>query len=228
VRSKITVIRKVPTRIVRYGVLKWRRRANSRHSPMFQATKSRMPASAASGTYSASGAAARTTAISVSAWTMPATGERAPARTLVTVRAIVPVAGSPPKAGTTMLAMPCAISSWFGSWRGSVVRLSATRAHRSDSTAPSSAMVSVGMKSCCALLQLKGGSASTGRPCGMPPKREPIVSTGRCSSAATTVSTTSATTGPGRRVARGQQNNAATHAAPSASAYGFRVCRCVA
>ena len=73
-----------------------------------------MPASTASGTCEASGAAASTMAKSVTEWTMPATGVAAPARTLVTVRAIVPVAGMPPKNGVTMLATPCAISSWFG------------------------------------------------------------------------------------------------------------------
>ena len=52
-----------------------------------------MPASTASGTADASGAAISTTSSSVSACTMPATGLVAPARTLVTVRAIVPVAG---------------------------------------------------------------------------------------------------------------------------------------
>ena len=66
---------------------------------MFQATNSRMPASTASGTCCASGAATSTTTSSVSACTMPATGECAPARTLVTVRAMVPVAGMPPKKG---------------------------------------------------------------------------------------------------------------------------------
>jgi CHAD domain-containing protein len=44
--------------------------------PMFQATNSRMPASAASGTFSASGAASSTTASTVNACTMPATGLR--------------------------------------------------------------------------------------------------------------------------------------------------------
>ena len=74
VRSKTTVSTKVPSRMVRYCRLKWRSRANSCHSPMFQATNSRMPASAASGTCTASGAASSTTTSSVSACTMPATG----------------------------------------------------------------------------------------------------------------------------------------------------------
>jgi hypothetical protein len=73
-------------------------------------------------------------------------GRGAPARTLVTVRAMVPVAGMPPKNGVTKLATPWAMSSWLGSWRCNCgVMLSATRAHSSDSMAPSSAMVTVGI-----------------------------------------------------------------------------------
>ena len=51
---------------------------------------------------------------------MPETGERAPARMFVAVRAIAPVAGSPPKIGDAMLATPCATSSTFGSTRSSI------------------------------------------------------------------------------------------------------------
>jgi hypothetical protein len=82
----------------------------------------------------------------MSACTMPATGLVAPARTFVTVRAMVPVAGMPPNSGVTKLATPCAMSSSFEHARGcQVARLSATRAHSSDSMAPSMAMVSMGM-----------------------------------------------------------------------------------
>ena len=81
----------------------------------------------------------------------------APERMLVTVRATVPVAGMPPKNGDAVLAMPCAISSWFGSWRGSALDLSATRAHSRDSIAPKSAMVSVGVTSCLAGFPAEGG-----------------------------------------------------------------------
>ena len=49
-----------------------------------------------------------------SAWIIPATGVCAPERMLVAVRAIAPVAGSPPNSGDTMLATPCANSSTFG------------------------------------------------------------------------------------------------------------------
>ena len=58
---------------------------------------------------------------------------------LVAVRAIAPVAAMPPKNGQTMLAMPSAISSEFGSWRVPAMP-SATTAAISDSIAPSIAI----------------------------------------------------------------------------------------
>ncbi len=131
---------------------------------------------------------------------MPATGVRPPARTLVTVRAIVPVAGMPPNSGLTMLATPCAISSWFGSWRGmSPAALSAMRAQSSDSIAPSSAIVIVGISNCLALSHENGGSAKSGNVRGMAPKREPMVSTGSVKYQHSSVMVTSATTGAGTR-----------------------------
>ena len=45
---------------------------------------------------------------------MPDSGLRAPARTLVAVRAIVPVTLMPPNSAEAILAMPCATSSMFG------------------------------------------------------------------------------------------------------------------
>ena len=160
-----------------------------------------MPASTASGTCTASGAAASTTTTSVNACTSPDTGDVAPDRTLVTVRAMVPVAGMPPKNGTTKLATPCAISSWFGSCLGRPEIWSATRAHSSDSTAPSSAIVMVGAISSRTVSHEKSGNAKAGSVRGMPPKREPIVSTGRCNTKASAVRVSSATMGPGRRAA---------------------------
>jgi phosphate transport system substrate-binding protein len=65
----------------------------------------------------AKGAASSITSNRLIAWTMPATGVVAPFFTFVMVRAIVPVAGMPPTKGIAMLAMPCAINSWLGSWR---------------------------------------------------------------------------------------------------------------
>ena len=44
---------------------------------------------------------------------MPAIGLRAPARTLVAVRAMVPVTLIPPKTAEATLAIPCATSSMF-------------------------------------------------------------------------------------------------------------------
>ena len=65
--------------------------------------------------------------------------------------------------------------------------------------APSSAMVSVGIKSWRTVSHDKVGSSMPGRLCGMPPKRVPMVSTGMCMKLATAVSETKATTGAGMR-----------------------------
>ena len=64
--------------------------------------------------YPASGAPTRRMTSSVTACTIPDTGEAAPDRMFVAVRAIAPVAGSPPKIGDAILATPCATSSTFG------------------------------------------------------------------------------------------------------------------
>ncbi len=72
-----------------------------------------MPASTAMGTNRTSGAANRTMHSSVTEWIIPATGVCAPERMLVAVRAIAPVAGSPPKSGDAMFATPCPTSSTF-------------------------------------------------------------------------------------------------------------------
>src|SRR3546814_2290580 len=57
---------------------------------MFQATTASTPASAAKGMYEASGAAARMKTSRKTEWSMPDTGPRAPERTLVAVRAMLP------------------------------------------------------------------------------------------------------------------------------------------
>ena len=144
---------------------------------MLMATTISTADSAASGMYFASGAATSTITSSVSAWTMPATGVRAPVRTFVAVRAMAPVAGMPPNSGATRLAMPCAISSWLGSWRSPII-VSATRADSSDSIAPSSAMVIVGAIRSRIVDSDSTGSANSGSPVGMPPKRVPMVASG--------------------------------------------------
>ena len=59
--------------------------------------------------------AAASTSSTTSAWVTAANGERAPARMFVAVRASAPVAAMPPKNGATMLPMPSATSSAFGS-----------------------------------------------------------------------------------------------------------------
>ena len=156
-----------------------------------------MAARLASGTFFARGAANKITSSSVNAWTMPAIGVLPPLCTFVTVLAIVPVAGMPPKNGLTKLAMPCAINSWLGWWR-SWIMPSATLAQSSDSIEPSKARVRAGMMTNCAVSQLTGIHWKWGRPEGIPPKRLPIVSTGRFITDVMIVASTIATTVPGK------------------------------
>ena len=132
---------------------------------------------------------------------MPEIGVVPPLLMLVTVRAMVPVAGMPPKNGVTKLATPWAISSWLGLWRSPIMP-SAMRAHSSDSIAPSSVKVKVGMSKKRALSQLNSGQAKPGREEGMPPNLLPIVSTGRFSSQVTKVANTSAMMEPGTMLAQ--------------------------
>ena len=71
---------------------------------------------------------------------IPATGVRPPLLILVIVRAIAPVAGMPPKKGTTTFATPWAMSSVFELCL-SPITPSATIADSKDSIAPNIAMV---------------------------------------------------------------------------------------
>ena len=65
--------------------------------------------------------------------------------------------------------------------------------------APSIAIVRVGVTSSRTVSQEKSGNSNAGTPWGMPPKRVPIVSTGRLRAQAATDSVTRATTGAGSR-----------------------------
>src|SRR5881398_1669263 len=135
---------------------------------------------------------------SVTACTIPATGVRPPFFTLVAVRAIAPVAGIPPNSGDAMFATPCATSSMFERWRPPIMP-SATTAERSDSIAPSSAIVNAGAMSpgsCCTVI---AGSLGRRSVASMAPNRVPMVSTGIWSSWTTAVVTISATNGLGTR-----------------------------
>ena len=110
-------------------------------------------------------------------------------------------------------------------------------------------MVSVGATSCLTVSHEKAGSSKTGRPCGMPPKRLPMVSTGRLSAQAATDRVTSATTGAGSRDvafsalmvstcsswrrncestahSRGQMNRPMMHSAPRPKAQGLKLPMC--
>jgi hypothetical protein len=98
----------------------------------------------------------------------------------VAVRAMAPVAGRPPNNGETKLATPWAISSTFGLWRSPLIR-SATTADINDSIAPSIVIVSTDESRPGTRSRRSTGTSKCGRPDGIPPKRVPTVSTGRCS-----------------------------------------------
>ena len=103
---------------------------------------------------------------------IPATGVRPPLLMLVIVRAIAPVAGMPPKNGTTTFATPWAISSVFELCL-SPITPSATIADSSDSIAPNIAIVNADGNSFCTNVKKLSPSANSnfgmlgaGMPCG--------------------------------------------------------------
>ena len=114
------------------------------------------------------------------------------------VRAIAPVTGMPPTSGTIRLATPCASSSAFELWRSPVIE-SATTADSRLSTAARSATVSADGSSGRIRSARNCGMAKAGRPLGMPPNFDPIVSTGRPNTATAAVPASSATIDPGSR-----------------------------
>jgi len=114
----------------------------------------------------------------VSAWMIPVIGERLPLCTVADVRAIAPVAGSPPKRGQTRFSTPCTIYSVLLSCR-SPASPSATTAESKDSIAPSSALAVAGLIGSRSKSKLISGKRRAGNDEGIAllPKREPIVAT---------------------------------------------------
>ena len=111
---------------------------------------------------------------------MPASGETAPARMLVAVRAIAPVAGRPPNSAEPRLAAPWATSSQFDLCLRPVMP-SATTAHSRLSTPARKAIVNALGTSSRTWAQSRCGSRGIGSVLGSSPKRLPIVVTGRSS-----------------------------------------------
>ena len=101
-----------------------------------------------------------------------------PDLTLVAVRAMVPVTQIPPNRAEAMLATPCATSSQLERWRRPVM-LSATTAESRHSIPPSSANERADGSSATTRSTEISGRRGSGSPSGMPPKRVPMVSTGR-------------------------------------------------
>ncbi len=164
-------------------------RGRARRSPqrwgsdMAQAVTISSPASAGRASSPASGASATIAARMNSAWMIPAMGVRPPASTLVAVRAIAPVAGSPPNSGEAMFAAPCASSSALERCVLPIIR-SATTADSRDSIPASSAMVMAAGARSTSLSAVRFGMDGQGRPWGSSPKRAVTVSTPGSASAA--------------------------------------------
>jgi hypothetical protein len=107
---------------------------------------------------------------------MPAIGPRAPARTFVAVRAIVPVTQMPPNKPDAILAKPCATSSALERCRRPVM-LSATTADSRLSMLPNSVNDTAAGSISTTLPSDNIGRCGKGSEFGMPPNRLPIVST---------------------------------------------------
>src|SRR6266851_2061320 len=178
VRSVTTVKVNVNNHTAMSSELSFRISVISSQSPMLYATIIKIAAKADNGTFFTSGAANRTIASSVNAWIIPATGVLAPERTLVAVRAMAPVAGSPPNSGDTIFATPCAMSSTFGLCLSLLMR-SETTADINDSIAPSMATVNAGESNWRKTSYCSLGTANEGSPLGIPPNRVPMVSIGK-------------------------------------------------
>lgn len=104
---------------------------------------------------------------------------------------------------------------------------SATTAASRDSSAQSSAIVTAGENICCMSCQLTFGTCGAGSEFGTPPKRLPIVSTGKLKNCTATVIKSIATSGAGTRcVTRGHNTINATESAPTPSAYGLKLSAC--
>eukprot|EP01022_Parablepharisma_sp_SALTPOND_P012225 TRINITY_DN1566_c0_g2_i1.p1 TRINITY_DN1566_c0_g2~~TRINITY_DN1566_c0_g2_i1.p1 ORF type:complete len:1815 (-),score=421.25 TRINITY_DN1566_c0_g2_i1:71508-76952(-) len=198
VRSTSTVMPKVRHMTATSDLGARMSRRNLRASLMSQETTTSTAARLARGMYEARSASSSTKASSTPAWMMPAMGENAPARMLVTVRAIAPVAGMPPKSTEPMLAAPCAESSTL-ELCVSPVMPSATTAESRDSIPASRAMVSASGRRVWMRSKVISGRTISGMARGMPPNLLPMVSTSSPRIHTARAASTTPTTGPGMR-----------------------------
>ena len=160
------------------------------YSLMPQATISRTAASAAIGTSASHFPATRMKMSRNREWKIPAIGDLAPARMLVAVRAIAPVAGSPPKA-ENMLAIPMPTSSCPERCRRPVIP-SATVADSNASMPARKAMTkALGITSRASPSDMCG-RCGMGKPPGIEGNRSPTVTTGRSNTAAAAAAPTMA------------------------------------
>ena len=131
------------------------------------------------------------------ACSMPDTGPCAPARTLVAVRAMVPVTQKPPNSAEAALPTPCATSSQLERWRRPVMP-SATTAESSDSIAPSSVKDKAAGSTSRIFAKLNTGKDGNGSAWGMPPKRVPMVATDKSNAAVMAAALATAISMPGQ------------------------------
>ena len=186
------------------------------------AVASSTPASAASGIFETRGAAAKTITARIAAWVRAASRELAPVRTLTAVRAMAPVAGTPPNSGAAMLARPWPNSSRSGSCCWPTVMPSATEADSSDSRAASAATATAGASREPSAPGSRKASDGAGRPDG----RSPIgFAASRPATCATTVAAITARMEKGtvgRHRAPASITAATASAKPTAVQFGCR------
>ncbi len=178
VRSRNTVSRNVESSTIASPHEDLSNTPTASFSIMFHETTARMPASEAKGIKLANGAATSINKRINSACKMPEIGLRAPVLTLVAVRAIVPVTQKPPNMLDIMFAAPCATSSQLDLCLRPVIP-SATTADSRDSIAPSIANDRALGRTSSIFSMEKKPNEGAGRVLGIPPKRVPIVSTGK-------------------------------------------------
>ncbi len=138
---------------------------------------------------------------------------------------MAPVTGIPPTIGETMLATPWASNSAFELCRSPLI-VSATTADKRLSTAASRATVSAAGSRGRIRSGRNAGMSIAGSPLGMPPNRDPIVSTGSPNRPTAAVAATTATMVPGTRGSnRGTSSTRPSEAAPRPSAAKLVVSR---
>ena len=189
-RSSTTVAANVSSSVLRSARVAFITRRTPLRLIIRTAVITSTPPSAAIGMRATTGEANIITPSSTSPWKTTASRVRPPVRAFTAVRAMAPVAGSPPNSPDATLASPCPTSSRSGFVLDTSGTMpSATRADSSDSSAASAATAMAGAKSPWIVRMSRLGMLGAGRLVGSAPMR----ATSRCISSAMTVATMIAT-----------------------------------